>query len=98
MATAERRRRMIEESIMKQMVIDERRRRIGEESTKKPMVIDYLADMEEQGSTMAIDVDNIDNINMFGEGLFGGSEEQIRVVDSNFFNRFQDDFDDSDIN
>ncbi|KAG5605007.1 hypothetical protein H5410_026499 [Solanum commersonii] len=89
---------MIEESIMKQMVIDERRRRIGEDSTKKPMVIGYLADMEEQGSTVATDVDNIDNINMFGEGLFGGGEEQIRVVDSNFFNRFQDDFDDSDIN
>ncbi|KAK4716042.1 hypothetical protein R3W88_014380 [Solanum pinnatisectum] len=77
------------------MVIDERRRRIGEESTRKPMVIDYLADM---GSTMAIDADNMDDIDMFGEGLFGGSEEQIRIVDSNFFNRFQDDFDDSDIN
>ncbi|KAK6789266.1 hypothetical protein RDI58_013065 [Solanum bulbocastanum] len=76
MATAERRRRMIEESIMKQMVIDERRRRIGEESTMKPMVIDYLADM---GSTMAIDVDNIDDIDMFAEDLFGGSEEQIRL-------------------
>ncbi|WMV56767.1 hypothetical protein MTR67_050152 [Solanum verrucosum] len=68
-----------------------------EESTMKPMVVDYLADMEEQGSTMAMDVDDVDAIDMFGEGPLGGGEH-LRLADSDFFNLFQDDFDDSDIN
>uniref|UniRef100_A0A3Q7JD30 Small acidic protein 1 n=3 Tax=Solanum subgen. Lycopersicon TaxID=49274 RepID=A0A3Q7JD30_SOLLC len=68
-----------------------------EESTMKPMVVDYLADMEEQGSTMAMDVDDVDTIDMFGEGPLGGGEH-LRLADSDFFNLFQDDFDDSDIN
>lgn len=59
------------------------------------MAINYLTNIleVEERSTMAIDVDS-----MFGEGLFGVAEEQIRVVDLNFFNRFEDDFDGSDIN
>lgn len=61
------------------------------------MVVDYLADMEEQGSTMAMDVDDVDAIDMFGEGPLG-SGEHLRLADADFFNCFQDDFDDSDIN
>ncbi|MCD9639196.1 hypothetical protein HAX54_023574 [Datura stramonium] len=53
--------------------------------------------MEEQGSTMAMDVDEVDAIDMFGEGPLGGGEH-LRLADADFFNSFQDDFDDSDIN
>ncbi|CAN4104541.1 unnamed protein product [Withania somnifera] len=64
----------------------------------KPMVVDYLADMEEQGSTMAMDVDDIDGMDMFGDGPLSGVGEHLRLADADFFNSFQDDFDDSDIN
>ncbi|XP_060173809.1 small acidic protein 1 [Lycium barbarum] len=63
----------------------------------KPMVVDYLADMEEQGSTMAMDVDEVDAIDIFGENPLGG-EHLLRLADADFFNSFHDDFDDSDIN
>ncbi|KAF3622475.1 hypothetical protein BC332_31251 [Capsicum chinense] len=65
----------------------------------KPMVVDYLADMEDQGTTtMAMDVDDVDAIDMFGEGPLGAVGEHPRLTDADFFNSFQDDFDDSDIN
>ncbi|CAA3028737.1 small acidic 1 [Olea europaea subsp. europaea] len=53
--------------------------------------------MEEQSaSTVAMDVDDAEASDIFGEGLI--SMEHYRLADSDFFNSFQDDFDDSDIN
>lgn len=47
---------------------------------------------------MAMDVDDVDAIDMFGDGPLSGVGEHLRVADADFFNSFQDDFDDSDIN
>ncbi|CAA2938758.1 small acidic 1 [Olea europaea subsp. europaea] len=67
------------------------------EGTMKPQPVDYFVDMEEQGgSTVAMDVDDVEALEMFGEGPI--SMELHRLADSDFFNSFQDDFDDSDIN
>lgn len=63
----------------------------------KPMTVDYLADLEDQGSTMAMDIDDVEALEIFGEGPLLGSDH-LRLADADFFNSFQDDFDDSDIN
>ncbi|CAN1759986.1 Carboxyl-terminal-processing peptidase 2, chloroplastic [Linum perenne] len=60
----------------------------------RPMQMDFFADMEEQGSTVAMDVDDVDPLEIFGEGMMNDS----KLVDADFFNKFEDDFDDSDIN
>nr|GLL41228.1 small acidic protein 1 [Ipomoea trifida] len=64
----------------------------------KPMAVDYFADLDEQGSTMAMDVDDVEALEIFGEGPLGGPTEHHRLADADFFNSFEDDFDDSDIN
>ncbi|KAL8533289.1 hypothetical protein ACS0TY_009617 [Phlomoides rotata] len=64
----------------------------------KTIVMDYFGEAEEQsgGVTMAMDVDNVDSsLDLFGEGPI---LDLHRLVDSDFFNSFQDDFDDEDIN
>ncbi|XP_068327497.1 small acidic protein 1-like [Pyrus communis] len=59
----------------------------------RPTAMDFFSDMDDQGSTMAMDVDDVDPIEAFGEGI---SESKLAGAD--FFNSFQDDFDDTDIN
>ncbi|KAJ9154080.1 hypothetical protein P3X46_027454 [Hevea brasiliensis] len=61
----------------------------------KPMQMDFFADMEEQGSTVAMDVDDVDPLEIFGEGVINVDN---KLADADFFNNFEDDFDDSDIN
>lgn len=41
-------------------------------------------------------MDDTDPLDMYGEGVVGHME--IKLADSDFFNKFSDDFDDSDIN
>ncbi|KNA24356.1 hypothetical protein SOVF_016550 [Spinacia oleracea] len=57
---------------------------------------DYLAELEEQGAAMAMDVDDIDPLEVFGEGLM--APDSNKLADADFFNFFSDDFDDADIN
>jgi len=42
-----------------------------------------------------MDVDDVDNFDILSEGI---SVNESKVADADFFNSFQDDFDDSDIN
>lgn len=65
----------------------------------KPMPIDFFAELEEQGTTVAMDVDDAEALDIFGggEGPIAALEHH-RLADADFFNSFQDDFDDSDIN
>ncbi|KAF2314079.1 hypothetical protein GH714_022016 [Hevea brasiliensis] len=65
------------------------------ERNMKPMQMDFFADMEEQGSTVAMDVDDVDPLEIFGEGVINVDN---KLADADFFNNFEDDFDDSDIN
>jgi hypothetical protein len=65
------------------------------EREMRPMQVDLFADMEEQGSTVAMDVDYVDTLEMFGEGVIN---MENKLADADFFNYFEDDFDDSDIN
>ncbi|CAI0419495.1 unnamed protein product [Linum tenue] len=60
----------------------------------RPMQMDFFAEMEEQGSTVAMDVDDVDPLEMFNESMMNES----KLADADFFNNFEDDFDDSDIN
>ncbi|KAM1172255.1 hypothetical protein ACFXTH_022508 [Malus domestica] len=60
----------------------------------RPTAMDFFSDMDDQGSTMAMDVDDVDPIEAFSEGIMSES----KLADSDFFNSFQDDFDDTDIN
>lgn len=62
----------------------------------KPMPVDYFAELEEQGSTMAMDVDDVEALEIFGEGPL--AVDHHRLADADFYNSFEDDFDDSDIN
>ncbi|XP_057958233.1 small acidic protein 1 [Malania oleifera] len=61
----------------------------------KGLMADYFADLEEQGSSVAMDVDDVDSLEMFGEGVLPADN---KLAESDFFNSFEDDFDDSDIN
>ncbi|KAL9390117.1 hypothetical protein Peur_018722 [Populus x canadensis] len=61
----------------------------------RPTQVDFFADMEEQGSTVAMDVDDVDTLEMFGEGVIN---MENKLADADFFNYFEDDFEDSDIN
>lgn len=56
--------------------------------------MDYFGDMEDQGSTMAMDVDDVDPLEILGDSVIADN----KLSDADFFNSFQDDFDDSDIN
>ncbi|KMS98724.1 hypothetical protein BVRB_3g069720 [Beta vulgaris subsp. vulgaris] len=62
----------------------------------KQVPAEYLAEMEEHGSTMAMDVDDVDPLEVFGEGLM--TPDNNKLADADFFNSFPDDFDDDDIN
>lgn len=57
--------------------------------------MDFFAEMEEQGSTVAMDVDDVDPLEIFSEGVISAEN---KLADADFFNSFEDDFDDSDIN
>lgn len=57
--------------------------------------MEFFAEMEEQGSTVAMDVDDVDPLEILGEGVISAEN---KLADSDFFNSFEDDFDDSDIN
>lgn len=61
----------------------------------KPSPVDLFADLEDPNSTMAMDVDDVEALEMFGEGPIGSDN---KLADADFFNAFQDDFDDNDIN
>ncbi|KAI3969965.1 hypothetical protein MKW92_007849 [Papaver armeniacum] len=65
-----------------------------ERDKMKPSPAFYFPDMDEQ--SVAMDVDDTDPLDMYGEGVVGHME--IKLADSDFFNKFSDDFDDSDIN
>ncbi|KAE9450624.1 hypothetical protein RHGRI_025902 [Rhododendron griersonianum] len=60
----------------------------------KPSPVDLFADLEDPNSTMAMDVDDVD-AEFFGEGPLVSDN---KLADADFFNSFQDDFDDADIN
>lgn len=64
----------------------------------KAMPIDFFAEMEDQGSTVAMDVDDAEALEIFGgaEGTIAALDH--RLADADFFNSFEDDFDDTDIN
>lgn len=57
--------------------------------------MDLFGEMEEQITTMAMDVDDVDNFEVLADGIIGNDS---KVADADFFNSFQDDFDDADIN
>ncbi|KAJ1425637.1 hypothetical protein SESBI_10991 [Sesbania bispinosa] len=59
----------------------------------RPM--DLFGEMEDQVSTMAMDVDDVDPLEIFAEGVISADN---KLADADFFNTFQDDFDDADIN
>ncbi|XP_044500849.1 small acidic protein 1 [Mangifera indica] len=61
----------------------------------RPMQMEYFGDMDDQGSTVAMDVDDVDPLDIFGEGVIS---MESKLVDADFFNKFEDDFDDTDIN
>ncbi|KAK7393271.1 hypothetical protein VNO78_21822 [Psophocarpus tetragonolobus] len=55
----------------------------------------FSGEMDEQVSSMAMDVDDVDPLEIFAEGVIAADN---KLADADFFNSFQDDFDDSDIN
>ncbi|KAK7355394.1 hypothetical protein VNO80_14649 [Phaseolus coccineus] len=55
--------------------------------------MELLGEMDEQVSSM--DVDEVDPLETFAEGVI---TTDLKLADVNFFNNFQDDFDDADIN
>ncbi|KAG4909772.1 hypothetical protein JHK87_055888 [Glycine soja] len=69
---------------------------IKHESEGKMMrSMDLFGEMDEQVSSMAMDVDDVDPLEIFAEGVIAADN---KLADADFFNNFQDDFDDSDIN
>ncbi|KAL6526636.1 hypothetical protein OROGR_015726 [Orobanche gracilis] len=64
----------------------------------KTVAMGYYGEADEQsgGVTVAMEFDDVDSsLDIFGEGPV---LDLHRVADSDFFNSFQDDFDDEDIN
>ncbi|XP_010023791.2 small acidic protein 1 [Eucalyptus grandis] len=62
----------------------------------RPTPMDYFAELEDQGTTVAMDVDDVDPLEIFGgEGVLSVDN---KLADADFFNAFEDDFDDADIN
>ncbi|TKY53652.1 Small acidic protein 2 [Spatholobus suberectus] len=58
--------------------------------------MELFGEMDEQVSSMAMDVDDVDPLEIFTEGVMAADSNKL--ADADFFNGFQDDFDDSDIN
>ncbi|KAF4346063.1 hypothetical protein G4B88_001060 [Cannabis sativa] len=63
-------------------------------SLRGASTMDFFGDMENQGSTMAMDVDDVDQLEILGESVIADN----KLTDADFFNSFEDDFDDSNIN
>ncbi|OMO95287.1 hypothetical protein COLO4_16007 [Corchorus olitorius] len=57
------------------------------------MPMEFMVDPDDQGSAM--DVDDVDPLEIFGEGAIPIDN---KLADADFFNNFEDDFDDADIN
>lgn len=57
--------------------------------------MDMLAEMDDAGSSMAMDVDELEAMEIFSEG---GLVSENKFADADFFNKFEDDFDDADLN
>ncbi|KAG2403183.1 Small acidic protein [Vigna angularis] len=57
--------------------------------------MELFGEMDEQVSSMAMDVDDVDPLETFAEGVITAD---LKLADVNFFNNFEDDFDDADIN
>ncbi|XP_042487383.1 small acidic protein 1-like [Macadamia integrifolia] len=68
--------------------------RIEQKREMKPSPT-YFGDFDDHGSTVAMDVDDADPLEMLAEGVVNIDN---KLADSDFFNAFEDDFDDSDIN
>jgi hypothetical protein len=71
---------------------------LNEEETKRemrPMQLDMLSEMDDAGSSMAMDVDDLEAMEILNEG---GLVSDNKLADADFFNKFDDDFDDTDIN
>ncbi|XP_024630994.1 small acidic protein 1 [Medicago truncatula] len=67
-----------------------------EKDNRRMRTMDLFGEeMEDQITTMAMDVDDVDNFDILSEGI---SVNESKVADADFFNSFQDDFDDADIN
>lgn len=61
----------------------------------RPMQLDMLSEMDDAGSSMAMDVDDLEAMEILNEG---GLISENKLADADFFNKFDDDFDDTDIN
>lgn len=70
----------------------ERRKR--ERDNMRATTIEFFNDMDEQGSTMAMDVDDMDLLEILDEGIVFDN----KLANANFFNSFEYEFDDSNIN
>ncbi|XP_004496569.1 small acidic protein 1-like [Cicer arietinum] len=57
--------------------------------------MDLFGEMEDQITSMAMDVDDVEQFEMLADGVIVTDH---KLTDSDFFNSFQDDFDDADIN
>ncbi|MED6123980.1 hypothetical protein PIB30_054667 [Stylosanthes scabra] len=57
----------------------------------RPMQMDLFGEMDEQVSTIAMDVDDVDPLEIFPEGVISADN---KLADADFFNNFQDDFND----
>ncbi|KAH1096461.1 hypothetical protein J1N35_013382 [Gossypium stocksii] len=69
-------------------------RKLKEKGAKmRPMPMEFVTDPDDQGSAM--EVDDVDTPEIFGEGVIASDN---KLADADFFNNFEDDFDDSDIN
>lgn len=66
-----------------------------EKREMRPTPMEYYAELDDQGATVAMDVDDVDPLEIFGEGVISVDN---KLADADFFNSFEDDFDDSDIN
>ena len=59
----------------------------------RPTSMEFMVDPDDQGSAMEVNV--VDPLEIFGEGAIFIDN---KLTDVDFFNNFEDDFDDSDIN
>lgn len=51
--------------------------------------------MDDEGDTMSLSLDDGENLMLSGPDL--GHTQQDKLIDTDFFNKFKDDFDESDI-
>ncbi|XP_050374096.1 small acidic protein 1 [Argentina anserina] len=70
-----------------------RQRRSAPATAMRPTAMEFFGDMDDQASTMAMDVDDIDALEFGGDGVIGDN----KLADVDFFNSFQNDFDESDM-